>query len=1056
MKGAKNEDYWKALKYGRSIPEPAKPFVHNKFFNLLKSSGINISRKGDVLSILPMSDKAADKLTGGRFITSSGHVDNKFNVVKGGLFDDSLTGGLAGKKWSAVKLHEPIPNPVMEVPIQKLLNITAKEFRGILTGTKQLHGKTGGAAIKEALRGIDVSKAIEEHRKHIKTARGASRDASIKALGYLAAAKSSGVHPSEWVMSSVPVIPPVFRPITKAGNMTMVNDMNTLYTDLVESNSQVTELSKELGPEDLQEEKGRVYDAMKAVFGLGQPVNPEGRAKGLKGGIKILTGDQAKHGFIQSKLLSKPTDAVGRAVIVPDPDLDMDSVGIPDEKAWELYKPFVTRRLTKKGYTPERALRAIEEKSQVAEEALDAEMDHRLVFLDRAPTWHKFNFMAFKPHRVKGHTLHVSPLITTGFNADFDGDFNLGTILIGIKRGGNGDFDKVVDKTRKLCYNKYSDEKYDFNFFNRRKVMSFTDLNISCQDDYSFYVVDLADVPYLEHGFVGTTKSGNADIFEVPPGLKVIAINEDTGKPELADIKYWSRHRDREVWTVTLKNKKQTFADDDERAVYGIDTGTLEYVRRSPAAAIGIMVPMVKGSSSLYTDGFLELAINPKEGIQGTEKPLYANNYILHDVVKLDSDTGYFLGGAAGDGWTIHWDGIAQGIAYAGIQREITDKFKRVTSKLFETPAEQLMWRETTNNTSYGKSLKHSLGSRALGEWLESMIGCGAANKHLPPFWHRTSREFRIGLLSGLLDSDGSVSVSNGKAKPQLMANICSNSLRMLREVQQLLRSIDITSRITFAKTTSAGNDNWTLGISSVGLCSIKDELVCVKPKIAESLNAVNPDPCSPSAVRQDLVPITLNIATKLAKAEYATCTRRSEKTKKIMGSSLYVVLKKAGKDGYITREAAKQALAKFPDLNLNPRWLDMVANEEVTWSPVVEVENTGKVEVGYDLTVPGYETFMSTDGIILSNTMAFHVPVGDKAVAQAKEKMMPSSNLFQTSTLNKIISKPEKEFAMGLYLATNRQSKKQPTVFNTVRDAKIAYRKGELDLSDPVVIKGS
>ena len=53
---------------------------------------------------------------------------------------------------------------------------------------------------------------------------------------------------------------------------------------------------------------------------------------------------------------------------------------------------------------------------------LKEEMGERPVLMDRAPTWHKFNLLAFYPHIVDGHTIHVSPLITRGFNMDFDGD----------------------------------------------------------------------------------------------------------------------------------------------------------------------------------------------------------------------------------------------------------------------------------------------------------------------------------------------------------------------------------------------------------------------------------------------------------------------------------------------------------------------------------------------------------------------------------------------------------------------------------------------------------
>ena len=422
IRGSKNQDYWKALKYGRPIPEPSRPFIYDKFFNLLKASGINLSQKGSIMGLLPMTNSDIDKLAGNRFISNGRNVDNKFNIIQGGLFDRQMTGGSNGTKWASIKLHEPLPNPIMEIPIQKILGLTNKEYRDVVTGKTDLNGTSGGKAIYNALNSIDIDKEIAKHKAIVKSSRGSVRDRSVKVLGYLSSARATGVHPRDWVINKVPVLPPVFRPIIRAGNMSMVNDMNTLYSDLIEMNNHVNDLSQEMPKSELQEERAKVYDGISAVFGLGQPINPEGVAKNLKGGIKIITGDIPKFGLFQNKVLSKPVDGVGRAVIAPDPTLDMDSVGIPEDKAWKLYKPYVTRRLVRRGFTSERALKSIEDREPVAEDMLRKEMEYRPVFLDRAPTWHKFNFMAFKAHPIKGDVLRISPIITSGFNADFDGD----------------------------------------------------------------------------------------------------------------------------------------------------------------------------------------------------------------------------------------------------------------------------------------------------------------------------------------------------------------------------------------------------------------------------------------------------------------------------------------------------------------------------------------------------------------------------------------------------------------------------------------------------------
>ena len=102
--------------------------------------------------------------------------------------------------------------------------------------------------------------------------------------------------------------------------------------------------------------------------------------------------------------------------------IDMDSIGIPEDSAWTLYKDFVTRRLVRRGYPALRATELIEQRAEVARAMLDEEMKARPVLADRAPTWHKFNLMAFYPHIVDDDVIRVSPLVTKGFNMDFDGD----------------------------------------------------------------------------------------------------------------------------------------------------------------------------------------------------------------------------------------------------------------------------------------------------------------------------------------------------------------------------------------------------------------------------------------------------------------------------------------------------------------------------------------------------------------------------------------------------------------------------------------------------------
>ena len=422
IRGTRNDNYWNSLKLGLPLPEPEEPFIYKKFLNTLRAGGINVVEKGNITQVLPQTDKDVEKMAGGRVLSSADMVDPDFEPVKGGLFDLGKTGGMAGNQWSMIELPEPVPNPIMEEPVRRVLGLTVEKMEGILSGREKLDGKTGGAALKEALSKVDVEKVLEQSKKDILGKRGANRDNAVKVFRYLTAMKEQGLSPQDWMVSKVPVLPPVFRPVSKMGDVALVSDMNSLYKDVIENANNFRELRKDLSDDGLDDERLNIYRSVKAVYGLGQPISPENAAKGVKGAIRQVIGTSPKFGMLQSKVLSKTLDTVGRGVITPDQNLDMDQIGIPESMAWEMYKPYVTRGLVRQGYPASTAIKMIADKTDTAKHVLNQVMSERPVIMDRAPTWHKFNLMAFRPSIIDGRTIRVCPLVVSGFNADFDGD----------------------------------------------------------------------------------------------------------------------------------------------------------------------------------------------------------------------------------------------------------------------------------------------------------------------------------------------------------------------------------------------------------------------------------------------------------------------------------------------------------------------------------------------------------------------------------------------------------------------------------------------------------
>ena len=425
IRGQRNDEYWANFIQGNPPPPPKIPLVYDKFVADLKGAGINVVREGTKLNIMALTDKDIDKLAGNNYVKTGDTVrfDKGLEPIKGGLFDPGIVGGHNANKWSRIKLHEPMPNPVMEEPIRRLLNLTVKQFEDIISGKQQTKFGSGTGAIQKALENINVDREIEFAQEQIKSGKKTYRDIAVRRLGYLKSAKQLGIHPKDWMLNSVPVLPARFRPVSVMGGgnkLPLVADANYLYKELIDANTNL----KEMGDisDDVGQERLATYNAFKAVTGLGDPVHPKLVEKNVKGILKTVFGSSPKTGTLQRKLLSSTVDITGRGVITPNPDLDMDQIAIPEDMAWSLYDKFIVRRLKRRGLPVAEAIKQVENRSSLAKKEMMEEMGHRPVITSRAPVWHKFGIMAFYPRLTKEKTIQVNPLTVGGFTADFDGD----------------------------------------------------------------------------------------------------------------------------------------------------------------------------------------------------------------------------------------------------------------------------------------------------------------------------------------------------------------------------------------------------------------------------------------------------------------------------------------------------------------------------------------------------------------------------------------------------------------------------------------------------------
>lgn len=437
---------WKALQEGTPIPTPKPTFAFHRFLQMLRGAGVNVEKKGHELVLGPMTDKHILSMSAGeiphpnRALQSKTDESGKLKPITGGLFDEKLTGGHGGTKWTHMTLAEPVPNPVFEDAIKRLTGLKGKQFDAVMAGEQGIHpvtgavtdlksGLTGGHGIKKLLEKIDVDKDLEKAKAALTKAKPADIDASLKKVKYLQALKTLDMKPADaYVLHHMPILPPSIRPIAAMeGKALRYEDINGLYMQLAQVNQQLKDptLSANLTEAKKSGLRAALYDGVKAVTGVTAPENA--KQKGL---LEVISGTTPKASYFQDSLINRRQDLSARSTIIPESSLGLDELGLPRDMATKLFAPFVVRQLVSQGS----AANTLVAQKMLADHikgtapttlvtsALDRVLTERPVLLKRDPVLHKYGIQAFKPKAVDGSAIRIHPLVTGGFNADFDGD----------------------------------------------------------------------------------------------------------------------------------------------------------------------------------------------------------------------------------------------------------------------------------------------------------------------------------------------------------------------------------------------------------------------------------------------------------------------------------------------------------------------------------------------------------------------------------------------------------------------------------------------------------
>tara|TARA_Y100000994_G_scaffold200027_1_gene170412 strand:+ start:16085 stop:20539 length:4455 start_codon:yes stop_codon:yes gene_type:complete len=277
------------------------------------------------------------------------------------------------------------------------------------------------------------------------------KDHHIELLGF-----STEYCRPEWMICSVlPVAPPAVRPsVRQDNNQRSDDDLTYKLIDIIKTNKKLESLLELNKPEKFINSTLQLLQFhITTMIDNEQPfgssfghatIQRSGRAlKSLKQRIKD------KEGRIRYNLMGKRVDFSARSVITPDPNLNIDQLGVPLKIAMNLTYPEKVndyninkiKEYILNGpftYPGVKSIRKSKEDSIKNLKHIDLEkvieeleigdivyrhlIDDDIVLFNRQPSLHKMSMMGHRVKVMDALTFRLNVCVTTPYNADFDGD----------------------------------------------------------------------------------------------------------------------------------------------------------------------------------------------------------------------------------------------------------------------------------------------------------------------------------------------------------------------------------------------------------------------------------------------------------------------------------------------------------------------------------------------------------------------------------------------------------------------------------------------------------
>jgi DNA-directed RNA polymerase beta' subunit len=330
----------------------------------------------------------------------------------------------------------------------------------------------------------------------------------------------------------------------------------------------------------------------------------------------------------------------------------------------------------------------------------------------------------------------------------------------------------------------------------------------------------------------------------------------------------------------------------------------------------------------------------------------------------LTKDFGWLVGIYLADGY------------FNGNQIRIT-KIHPVVEERIRALAELYEWDITVREYSgeYGPSKDTNIHAADLKEVLMELCSTGSYNKHLAAPVFLANKQFIAGLLSGFFDGDGNVNA----ARNQIRAS--SRSKQLIHDIARLLPVCGIFC--TLGEETSVripDKTQYTLSILLKHASRFQTEIGLNLTEKAEALQQIVDynQRDTRKSVREDIdmIPELGDIIAETGRLlkipnqsrTYGRYGSDRPKPKTAIGRRTLETYVAEFKEAFSKSE---QHPAILETIEFNIETLDSAVNSDIIWDEIVSLDILpDPMELVYDFTVPGNDSFMVDDSIFVHNTL--------------------------------------------------------------------------------------